>query len=516
MSNAKTSKTNANTGAGNPLDLLTLRSSLGKGSYGTVFRAMTTGKEIYAAKVYDPEMMIGDFIGKKYPWHYEDNIFENFFQEVIVYSKIGYNIPHVANIISIGMGYIIFPEYKLGDLSSIPAEDLQSSWKRIFYQICLGVRNLHHNSVVHLDLKPQNILFDEEMVPYICDLGSAAFMPSEDLNFEGIATDRCGTQIHQPPEALISDNSILSEAGLNKLSYHVDIWSLGTILYKLITGKLFVPPPQSLGMDKAGPLILGSASAESLVTGIAGGGTTNMDILASFSEEMHYGEFFEILEQSVHPGCDESILARLTKYNVIGATEEELAKIADLLVEIFHPNPANRPTILEVLDHELFEGLDEKYLGDVPPEPNSVEEYVIPNCSARAKCASYISSMQVYERAKHLAMSIIDRYILAIGPINADNSPKFDVYMWAFSAMQLACMCFSEYFLSAFGKVAEQAVSTNIGDIREMAIKIAKKLNLEIYDVTPYELTQGNYPFSKYADTGYASGYTVRELVDLQ
>jgi hypothetical protein len=75
MSNAKTSKTNANISAGNPLDLLTLRSSLGKGSYGTVFRAMTTGKEIYAAKVYDPEMMIGDFIGKKYPWHYEDNIF---------------------------------------------------------------------------------------------------------------------------------------------------------------------------------------------------------------------------------------------------------------------------------------------------------------------------------------------------------------------------------------------------------------------------------------------------------
>lgn len=37
--------------------------------------------------------------------------------------------------------------------------------------ICEGVHHLHQKKIIHMDLKPQNILLDDEMVPKIADFG---------------------------------------------------------------------------------------------------------------------------------------------------------------------------------------------------------------------------------------------------------------------------------------------------------------------------------------------------------
>ena len=46
---------------------------------------------------------------------------------------------------------------------------------RVRYQIikgiCEGVRYLHQKSIIHVDLKPKNILFDDSLVPKIADFG---------------------------------------------------------------------------------------------------------------------------------------------------------------------------------------------------------------------------------------------------------------------------------------------------------------------------------------------------------
>jgi len=50
----------------------------------------------------------------------------------------------------------------------------RSNWKeryKIIKGICEGLHYLHENSIVHLDLKPANILLDDNMVPKICDFG---------------------------------------------------------------------------------------------------------------------------------------------------------------------------------------------------------------------------------------------------------------------------------------------------------------------------------------------------------
>ena len=42
--------------------------------------------------------------------------------------------------------------------------------------LAIAINYMHHNHICHLDLKPDNILFDQQFYPVICDLGSARFL----------------------------------------------------------------------------------------------------------------------------------------------------------------------------------------------------------------------------------------------------------------------------------------------------------------------------------------------------
>ncbi|KAF7303808.1 Serine/threonine-protein kinase MARK2 [Mycena indigotica] len=109
--------------------------------------------------------------------------------------------------------------------------------KIIFGQLCLAVAYLHDKGIVHRDLKLENVLLDERCRVKLGDFGFTR-------EYErGIFLETfCGTTGYAAPEML---------QGHKYLGPEVDIWSLGIILYCLLTGGLpFDDDDESVMRDK--------------------------------------------------------------------------------------------------------------------------------------------------------------------------------------------------------------------------------------------------------------------------
>jgi WD40 repeat protein/serine/threonine protein kinase len=95
-------------------------------------------------------------------------------------------------------------------------------------KVARAVHNAHQRGVLHRDLKPTNILMDEQGEPHITDFGLAKLAEGDSSLTMSAAI--LGTPAYMPPE---------QAAGLGKgLTTAADIYSLGAILYELITGEL--------------------------------------------------------------------------------------------------------------------------------------------------------------------------------------------------------------------------------------------------------------------------------------
>lgn len=104
---------------------------------------------------------------------------------------------------------------------------------RIFYQCALAVKYLHSVEVVHRDLKPENVLLDNHFNVKICDFGFA-FRKDLEKSHQSIV----GTLEYLSPEV----------ANEEPQTEKVDIWTLGILLFELITGVLKRKPAISSGI----------------------------------------------------------------------------------------------------------------------------------------------------------------------------------------------------------------------------------------------------------------------------
>jgi serine/threonine protein kinase len=94
----------------------------------------------------------------------------------------------------------------------------------IFYQIVQGLKAAHDEKIIHRDLKPGNIIITDKGEVKIIDFGLAK-LAGEKLT-ETISTK--GTIAYMAPEVIRNQPDNLS----------ADVWSLGVILYEMLTGHL--------------------------------------------------------------------------------------------------------------------------------------------------------------------------------------------------------------------------------------------------------------------------------------
>ncbi|EDV27204.1 uncharacterized protein TRIADDRAFT_54919 [Trichoplax adhaerens] len=106
---------------------------------------------------------------------------------------------------------------------------------RIFYDVCLAVQHLHKSRAIpyaHRDIKPGNILIDENDNPMLMDFGSMEAARIEikthmdAMKMEDTAAQKC-TIAYRAPELFNISSDV---CGIDE---KIDVWSLGCLLYSM-------------------------------------------------------------------------------------------------------------------------------------------------------------------------------------------------------------------------------------------------------------------------------------------
>ena len=103
---------------------------------------------------------------------------------------------------------------------------------KLFLTVCRAIQYAHISGVIHRDLKPSNIIVDAEGNPKILDFGLARVIDVEiTITASMTRTDRImGTLAYMSPEQ--------TGGRLESVDSRTDVYSLGVILYELLTGQL--------------------------------------------------------------------------------------------------------------------------------------------------------------------------------------------------------------------------------------------------------------------------------------
>lgn len=194
---------------------------IGSGSFGTVYKGVHESRK-------------DEVVAIKEIRHVKTNAaLETIQREIRILKQLKHpNLVKFINVYKDGDQINLIFEYcSHGDLgnfvkkfpnSRVPEPQAQ----KLFQQIISGVRYMFNHNIVHRDLKLANLLVAEDYTIKIADFGWSRYAD----NSVSIMQTMCGTPSYTAPEVME-----------DKYGPKCDIWSLGVMLYQLLTGELPFP-----------------------------------------------------------------------------------------------------------------------------------------------------------------------------------------------------------------------------------------------------------------------------------
>ena len=194
-------------------------SLLGEGGMGAVYKAQDRElNRMVALKTIRPEMANNA------------SVIQRFKQELILARQVTHK--NVIRIFDLGEDAGL----KFITMEFVEGEDLRAIIKRrgklppaeavgIMIQVCRALEAAHTEGILHRDLKPQNIMIDQQGRAIVMDFGLARSLELDGMTQTGALV---GTMEYMSPEQALG----------NTLDQRSDIFTLGLIFYELLSGKL--------------------------------------------------------------------------------------------------------------------------------------------------------------------------------------------------------------------------------------------------------------------------------------
>jgi serine/threonine protein kinase len=157
--------------------------------------------------------------------------------------------PGIARLLDAGVSAIGQPYLVLEYVDGVPIDVFVAERKfniaqrlRLFLQVLEAVAHAHDNLVVHLDLKPSNILVTPNGAVKLLDFGIAKLLDADGVADRSVLGTECDC-------ALTPEYAAPEQARGDPVTTATDVYTLGALLYLLVCGRRFGTTADALGLS---------------------------------------------------------------------------------------------------------------------------------------------------------------------------------------------------------------------------------------------------------------------------